>query len=205
MPGAKPIEARTIEARTRARSLGVRVRVVSPGRVYRTRSQSHPREAYTLARTSEGWTCSCEGYAYTGCCKHLGQLVRRAEREGWQFGRIAPRPAPWSDVPTKREKAGLKTGFPLAATQRSVLAVTSRTPAWSPARASGPPETRRRRTNPTRFTSCCRSPDAASRAAAIDASTHALQRERHKPFTHEFDNNPRQRRSQHRHTPATAS
>ena len=37
-----------------------------------------------------GWACSCEGYLHTGCCKHLGAVERRAEREGWRFGQVAP-------------------------------------------------------------------------------------------------------------------
>jgi hypothetical protein len=27
---------------------------------------------------------------HTGCCKHLGAVERRAEREGWDFGAICP-------------------------------------------------------------------------------------------------------------------
>jgi hypothetical protein len=87
----KPIAARTIEARTRARSLGVRVHAVDPHRAYAARSQTTP-DVYRVARTGAGWACDCKGFAYTGCCKHVGQVARRAEREGWAFGRIAPRP-----------------------------------------------------------------------------------------------------------------
>ncbi len=89
---SKPQEARQLEARARARTLGVRVEVVSEARHYRTRSQSNPGEVYTLKRTPAGWACSCLGYEHTGCCKHLGQVERRAEREGWVFGHIAPLP-----------------------------------------------------------------------------------------------------------------
>jgi hypothetical protein len=88
----RPQAAREIEARARAKKLGVRVEVVEAGRWYRTRSQSNPLEIYNIARLLHGWECSCPGWLHTGCCKHLGQLERRAEREGWDFGRIAPRP-----------------------------------------------------------------------------------------------------------------
>jgi hypothetical protein len=87
---SKPQPARQVEARARARTLGVRVEVVSEARHYRTRSQSQPGEAYQLVRTPAGWACSCLGYEHTGCCKHLGQVERRAEREGWAFGAICP-------------------------------------------------------------------------------------------------------------------
>ena len=40
--------------------------------------------------TPAGWACTCEGYLHTNCCKHLGALERRAAREGWAFGTIAP-------------------------------------------------------------------------------------------------------------------
>lgn len=86
----KPHAARQVEARARARSLGVRVAVVVPARHYVTRSQSAPGTVYAIARGRHGWSCSCPGYAYTGICKHLGQVARRSEREGWPFGRIAP-------------------------------------------------------------------------------------------------------------------
>ncbi len=86
--------ARRLEARARARQRRVRVAVVSPARHYRTRSQSLPDTTYALTRTGAGWRCQCLGYRYTGACKHLGQLVRRAEREGWPFGRIAPAEVP---------------------------------------------------------------------------------------------------------------
>ena len=85
-----PQPARRLEARGRARPRGVRVEVVSEARHYRTRSQSNPGEVYTIARTPAGWACSCLGYEHTGCCKHLGQVERRAEREGWAFGAVCP-------------------------------------------------------------------------------------------------------------------
>lgn len=90
---SKPQAAREIEARSRARQLGVRVEVVEPGLAYRTMSQSQPGVVYTVTRERHGWACECPGYVYTGCCKHLGQVERRSEREGWVFGRIAPRVA----------------------------------------------------------------------------------------------------------------
>jgi len=79
-----------LEARARARTLGVRVAVVSEARRYVTASQSQPGTTYTIERTPAGWACSCEGYLQTGICKHLGQVERRAEREGWAFGIVAP-------------------------------------------------------------------------------------------------------------------
>ncbi len=83
---SKPAPARQLEARARARTLGVRVAVISEARRYVTHSQSEPGVTYTVERTPAGWACSCLGYFHTGCCKHLGQVERRAEREGWPFG-----------------------------------------------------------------------------------------------------------------------
>ena len=87
---AKPQEARAIEARARARSCGVRIAVVLESRRYCTPARSEPGTTYTIARTPIGWACSCLGYFHTGVCKHLGAVERRAGREGWTFGRIAP-------------------------------------------------------------------------------------------------------------------
>lgn len=87
---AKPTEARQLEARARARMLRVRVTVVSEAREYTTRSQSQPGEVFTIRRTPAGWACSCPGFYHTGCCKHVVQVERRAEREGWAFGAVAP-------------------------------------------------------------------------------------------------------------------
>ncbi len=87
---SKPLEARQVEARARARGRGVRVEVVSEARHYRTRSQAAPGTVYQVVRTGAGWACSCDGYLYTNCCKHIAQVERRAEREGWTFGKIAP-------------------------------------------------------------------------------------------------------------------
>ena len=87
---AKPQEARAIEARARARCCGVRVAVIVEARRYCTPARSEPGTTYTIARTPVGWACSCPGYFYTGVCKHLGAVARRAEREGWVFGQIAP-------------------------------------------------------------------------------------------------------------------
>lgn len=89
----KSIEAREIEARGRARHLGVRVQVVRQAREYSSRSQSRPGVVYRIARTSAGWSCGCDGFTYTGVCKHVAAVERRAEREGWTFGTIA-RPEP---------------------------------------------------------------------------------------------------------------
>jgi len=87
---SKPQGAREIEARGRARALGVRVAVVVEARRYVAVSQSEPGVIRTIARTPVGWACSCPGYEHTGVCKHLGAVQRRAAREGWPFDRIAP-------------------------------------------------------------------------------------------------------------------
>src|SRR4051812_42234264 len=87
---AKPQPARQLESRARARTLGVKVAVVVEARQYVTASQSVPGQLYTIQRTPAGWACSCDGYLHTGCCKHLGAVERRAEREGWRFGTVAP-------------------------------------------------------------------------------------------------------------------
>jgi hypothetical protein len=86
----KPQAAREIEARARARQLRVRVAVVDRGEWYTTVSQSRPGVRYAMRRTPAGWACSCDGYYHTGACKHLGQVERRSEREGWEFGAVAP-------------------------------------------------------------------------------------------------------------------
>ncbi len=87
---SKPQEARELEARARAKRLGVRVAVVSEARQYVSASQSTPGTVHTMQRTAAGWVCGCDGYLHTGCCKHLGAVERRAEREGWDFGAICP-------------------------------------------------------------------------------------------------------------------
>src|SRR5688572_24291585 len=89
---SRPLATRHLEARGRARMLGVRVEVVDPEYHYLSRSQSDPSAVHALIRTPHGWACTCLGFAFTGCCKHLGQVERRSGREGWVFGRIAPRP-----------------------------------------------------------------------------------------------------------------
>ena len=87
---SKPQEARELEARARAKRLGVRVAVVVEASRYVTASQSQPGAIYVQQRTPAGWACSCDGYLHTGVCKHLGQVERRAEREGWDFGAVCP-------------------------------------------------------------------------------------------------------------------
>ncbi len=87
---SKPPEARQVEARARARTCRVKVAVVVEARRYVTASQSQPGTVYAIERTPAGWACSCQGYEHTGMCKHLGAVERRAEREGWPFGAIAP-------------------------------------------------------------------------------------------------------------------
>jgi hypothetical protein len=87
---SKPQEARELEARARAKRLGVKVAVVVEASRYVSASQSTPGAVYVQQRTPAGWACSCDGYGFTNCCKHLGQVERRAEREGWDFGTVAP-------------------------------------------------------------------------------------------------------------------
>ena len=89
---SKPQEAREIEARARARQLRVRVAVVSEARSYVSASQSTPGVTYRIERNRHGWSCECEGYLFTGMCKHLGAVERRAAREGWSFGVVCPLP-----------------------------------------------------------------------------------------------------------------
>ena len=86
---SKPAEARQLEARAHARTRGVKVAVVSEARRYVAASQQQPGVVYAIERTPAGWACSCEGFLYTGCCKHLGAVERRSEREGWPFGHVA--------------------------------------------------------------------------------------------------------------------
>lgn len=85
----KTLSARTLEARNRAAEQGVRVEVVVQGKHYQSRSQSQAGVSYNVDKTSDGWTCECRGYYYTGCCKHIGAVERRAVREGWKFGKVA--------------------------------------------------------------------------------------------------------------------
>jgi hypothetical protein len=90
MTFAKPPAARQCESRARAKARRVRVAVVSEARSYISISQSQAGITYQIARTRHGWGCTCDGYRYTGMCKHLGAVERRSEREGWSFGVIAP-------------------------------------------------------------------------------------------------------------------
>jgi len=87
---AKPQPARQIEARARAKRLGVRVAVVVEARSYLSASQSAPGTSYRIERCRHGWSCECDGFLFTGSCKHLAAVERRAEREGWDFGQVAP-------------------------------------------------------------------------------------------------------------------
>ncbi len=89
LPGPKPQKGQSTMVKTFSKPQPAR-QVVSEAWHYTTRSQSNPGEVYTLKRTPAGWACSCLGYFHGGVCKHIGQLERRAEREGWVFGTIAP-------------------------------------------------------------------------------------------------------------------
>lgn len=88
---SKPQEARFIEAQVRAKNLSVKIYVEVEARAYFTKSQSEAGVTYRMVRSGQGWTCECQGFTYTGSCKHIGALARRAMREGWSFGSIAPR------------------------------------------------------------------------------------------------------------------
>ena len=87
----KPQEARFIEAQVRAKNCGVKIFVEAEARAYYTRSQSEAGVTYRMNRNRGGWSCECKGYIHTGSCRHLGGLARRAMREGWDFGSVAPR------------------------------------------------------------------------------------------------------------------
>ena len=67
-PFSKPLAARQIEARARAKECGVRVAVLVQARRYVTHSQSQPGVTHAVERTPVGWACSCLGYFHTGCC-----------------------------------------------------------------------------------------------------------------------------------------
>ena len=102
---SKPQAARQIEARARAKHLGVRVAVVSEARSYVSHSQSTPGHTYRIERNRHGWSCECQGYQFTGICKHLAAVERRSEREGWPFGTVCPLPrtdAPVNVTPIRR-------------------------------------------------------------------------------------------------------
>jgi hypothetical protein len=87
---SKPHPARQIEARARAKASGVRVAVVSVARSYLSISQSTPGLTYRIERSRHGWSCECDGFRFTGVCKHVAAVERRSEREGWPFGVVAP-------------------------------------------------------------------------------------------------------------------
>ena len=86
----KPQAAREVEARARAKRLGVRVAVVSEARSYVSISQTRPGITYRIERSRHGWSCECDGFRFGGCCKHVMAVQRRSEREGWDFGKVAP-------------------------------------------------------------------------------------------------------------------
>src|SRR5215210_4312526 len=77
---SKPQPARQLEARARARTLGVRVAVVVEARRYVTHAQSQRGVTYTVERTPVGWACECLGFYHTGVCKHVAAVQRRSER-----------------------------------------------------------------------------------------------------------------------------
>jgi hypothetical protein len=68
-------------------------------------SQTTPGHTYRIERSRFGWACECEGFMFTGMCKHIAAVERRSEREGWKFGAVAPvatqvaPPAPATVIP----------------------------------------------------------------------------------------------------------
>jgi len=74
----KPLAARQVEARSRARAKGVRVAVVFVARSYVSISQSQPGITYRIERDRHGWGCECDGFRFTGMCKHVAPLDRTA-------------------------------------------------------------------------------------------------------------------------------
>ncbi len=125
---AKPLAARQVEARSRAKAQGVRVAVVSAARSYVSISQSQPGMTYRIERDRHGWGCECDGYRFTGMCKHVAAVQRRSEREGWVFGQVAPldRTAPGvSTVDTPPSPAPMIV-FPAPGTRRTQSAATRR-------------------------------------------------------------------------------
>jgi hypothetical protein len=91
-------DAGSAAARARTRTLGVRVRVVTVGREYVTHSQT-TTDTCRVTRTAAGWSCQCKGWMYTDVCKHIAAIEHRSEREGWVFGRVAPRPTDPTPTP----------------------------------------------------------------------------------------------------------
>ena len=63
---------------------------MSEARRYVSASQSQPGTLHAMLRTAADWVCTCDDFMLTGCCKHLGAVERRAEREGWDFGAVCP-------------------------------------------------------------------------------------------------------------------
>ncbi len=125
---SKPLEARQVEARSRAKAQGVRVAVVSAARSYVSVSRSQPGMTYRIERSRLGWGCECDGYRFTGMCKHVAAVQRRSEREGWVFGQVAPldRTAPGvSTVDTPPSPAPL-IPFPQPGTRRTQSEATRR-------------------------------------------------------------------------------
>jgi len=86
---SKPLAARQVEARARAKANRVRVAVVSEARSYISVSQSQAGITYRIERCRHGWGCECDGFRFTGMCKHVAAVERRSEREGWDFGAVA--------------------------------------------------------------------------------------------------------------------
>ena len=115
---SKPQPARQLEARARARTFGVRVAVVVEASRYVSHSQSEPGVVHTLQRTRDGWCCSCKGYTYTGCCRHLGAVERRAAREGWPFGTICPLSKAPAHFPLETDQAPVPVSLEAARERR---------------------------------------------------------------------------------------
>jgi hypothetical protein len=79
----KSLFSRLADAIERADEKGVKTLVDVPYRQYRALSVSREGEQHVLRYSASGWSCSCDGFYYTGMCHHIGALARRAEQEQW--------------------------------------------------------------------------------------------------------------------------
>ena len=74
-------EALEAKAQIRALSQGIRVFAVELGLRYMAPSMTQEGLAYELFVKDGIITCSCDGFAYTTMCKHVGALGLRLEAE----------------------------------------------------------------------------------------------------------------------------
>ena len=81
MPTQKPRQALEAKAQIRALSQGIRIFAVEPGFRYVAPSVTQEGLAFELFVRDGAITCSCDGFAYTTMCKHVGALRLRLEAE----------------------------------------------------------------------------------------------------------------------------